>query len=125
MSANRMRERGIEDYRLIERLHDFGGVWHTHSNNYSTLQVHNSSNLSQQSHSPDTQPMLAGLETHPAVAWPHDREPKRQYALHSPSYSNLKIVLTPHRHQRQGTGSCRRCSWGAKGPWSRQLGMLC
>ena len=38
IAANRMRERCI-DYRVIERLHDFGGVWHTHSNNHSTLQV--------------------------------------------------------------------------------------
>ena len=38
IAANRMRERSI-DYRVIERLHDFGGVWHTHSNNHSTLQV--------------------------------------------------------------------------------------
>ena len=39
IAANRMRERCI-DYRVVERLSDFGGVWHTHSNNHSTLQVH-------------------------------------------------------------------------------------
>jgi cation diffusion facilitator CzcD-associated flavoprotein CzcO len=37
LSAMRMRERGIE-YRIIERSTDFGGTWHTHSNNHSTLQ---------------------------------------------------------------------------------------
>ena len=38
LAAMRMRERGIM-YRVIERLHDFGGTWQTHANNYSTLQV--------------------------------------------------------------------------------------
>jgi cation diffusion facilitator CzcD-associated flavoprotein CzcO len=38
IAANRMRERDI-DYRVLERLPDFGGVWHTHSNNHSTLQA--------------------------------------------------------------------------------------
>lgn len=41
IAAKRMHERGI-DYKVIERQHDFGGVWHTHGNNHSTLQVLNS-----------------------------------------------------------------------------------
>ena len=43
VAAMRMQERGSGqcplEYRVIERLHDFGGNWHTHANNYSTLQV--------------------------------------------------------------------------------------
>ena len=38
IAAKRMLERGI-DFKVLEKLHDFGGVWHTHSNNHSTLQV--------------------------------------------------------------------------------------
>lgn len=38
IAAKRMQERGI-DFRVIERQRDFGGVWHTHGNNHSTLQV--------------------------------------------------------------------------------------
>jgi cation diffusion facilitator CzcD-associated flavoprotein CzcO len=38
IAANRMRERGIQ-YKVLERQHDFGGVWHSHGNNHSTLQV--------------------------------------------------------------------------------------
>ena len=36
--AKRMLERGIA-FKVIEKQHDFGGVWHTHGNNHSTLQV--------------------------------------------------------------------------------------
>lgn len=38
VAATRMLERGI-DFKVLEKLHDVGGVWHTHSNNHSTLQV--------------------------------------------------------------------------------------
>ena len=38
IAAKRMLERDI-DFTVLEKLHDFGGVWHTHSNNHSTLQV--------------------------------------------------------------------------------------
>ena len=38
IAANRMRERGIQ-FKVLERQHDFGGVWHAHGNNHSTLQV--------------------------------------------------------------------------------------
>ncbi|BDA43875.1 probable tRNA-specific 2-thiouridylase MnmA at C-terminar half [Coccomyxa sp. Obi] len=38
IAARRMQERGI-DYKVLERQHDFGGVWHTHGNNHSTLQA--------------------------------------------------------------------------------------
>ena len=38
VAAMRMRDRGIQ-YRVIERNSDFGGTWHTHSNNYSTTQA--------------------------------------------------------------------------------------
>jgi len=40
IAAKRMQERGIQ-YKVLERQHDFGGVWHTHGNNHSTLQVVN------------------------------------------------------------------------------------
>lgn len=40
IAAKRMQERRIQ-YKVLERQHDFGGVWHTHGNNYSTLQVLN------------------------------------------------------------------------------------
>ena len=39
VAAKRMQERGIA-FKVIERQRDFGGVWHTHGNNHSTLQVH-------------------------------------------------------------------------------------
>lgn len=44
IAARRMQERGIE-YKVLERQHDFGGVWHTHGNNHSTLQVRGSASI--------------------------------------------------------------------------------
>ena len=38
IAAKRMQERDI-DYKVLEKQRDFGGVWHTHGNNHSTLQV--------------------------------------------------------------------------------------
>ena len=38
IAAKRMLEEGIA-FTVIERQRDFGGVWHTHGNNHSTLQV--------------------------------------------------------------------------------------
>ena len=38
VAAKRMLERGIA-FRVIKRQRDFGGVWHTHGNNHSTLQA--------------------------------------------------------------------------------------
>ncbi len=38
VAAKRMQERDIA-YKVLEKQRDFGGVWHTHGNNHSTLQV--------------------------------------------------------------------------------------
>ena len=38
VAAKRMLERVIA-FTVIERQRDLGGVWHTHGNNHSTLQV--------------------------------------------------------------------------------------
>ena len=44
IAAKRMMEKGIA-FTVIERQRDFGGVWHTHGNNHSTLQVFHSCSL--------------------------------------------------------------------------------
>jgi heterodisulfide reductase subunit A-like polyferredoxin len=120
IAAKRMQERGIK-YRVIEKLPDFGGVWHTHANNHSTLQVH-----SQYATLED--PLLIKSTGSYILTSSALERAEQQIQMHHATcetHQSTEESFVGCRHQSCRTGHTQSTLWARGGRWSRSAAMQC
>ena len=128
IAAKRMLERGIA-FTVIEKQRDFGGVWHTHGNNHSTLQVFRKTllQLKYAFIELETVHIFADCASLYAARQDNRHQPSIALVQHAPLYCQaVKMVyegIQCCRHRSFLTGSIPSIAWANRAPWNRSQGI--